>query len=161
MAEEKRGRPTDFNQKYIEQVYKLCILGATDKDIADFFEVCEATINNWKQSHPEFLESLKRGKIEADMNVANSLYKRATGMTIVEEKETRRAMIQDGEELSCDILDTTTTKKELAPDPTSAFFWLKNRQPEKWRDKQEIDHTTGGEKVNFTPMQFVKSDKDK
>ncbi|TRB81349.1 helix-turn-helix domain-containing protein, partial [Mannheimia haemolytica] len=74
-----RGQPTKYKPEYVTQVEKLCLLGATDKDIADFFEVAESTINNWKIEYPEFLESIKKGKLLADANVANSLYKRALG----------------------------------------------------------------------------------
>ena len=73
------GRPTDYLPEYCTQVKKLCLLGATDKEIADFFEVTETTINNWKIDHPEFFESIKAGKITADSEVAGSLFKRAMG----------------------------------------------------------------------------------
>jgi RNA polymerase-interacting CarD/CdnL/TRCF family regulator len=77
MAE--KGRPTKYNEKYPNQAYKLCLLGATDEELANFFEVCEDTINEWKNVHDEFSVSIKKGKINADANVANSLYKRALG----------------------------------------------------------------------------------
>ena len=54
------GRPTKYDPKYIEQVYKLCLLGATDSDMANFFNISEATLNNWKIEYPEFLESIKK-----------------------------------------------------------------------------------------------------
>ena len=57
------GRPTNYKKEYDEQAYKLCLLGATDKEMADFFNVKEQTINNWKKNHPSFFESIKRGKI--------------------------------------------------------------------------------------------------
>jgi hypothetical protein len=56
------GRPSKYKPEYCDQVEKLCKLGATDKDIADFFEVEESTINNWKVEHPEFMESIKTVK---------------------------------------------------------------------------------------------------
>ena len=73
------GRPTDYREEYNEQVTKLCKLGATDKELADFFEVAESTINLWKEVHPQFSESIKEGKIQADANVAQALYHRAIG----------------------------------------------------------------------------------
>jgi hypothetical protein len=33
-----RGRPTSFKPEYVAQAEKLCALGATDQEIADFFE---------------------------------------------------------------------------------------------------------------------------
>lgn len=54
------ARPTKYQEAYAEQARKLCLLGCTDAELADFFEVSEATINNWKLEYPEFLESIKR-----------------------------------------------------------------------------------------------------
>jgi len=156
----KGGRPKLYKEEYIEQVYKLCKLGSTDKDIADFFNVTETTINNWKDSEPKFFESLKRGKDAFDtIKVEGALKHRALGMILTEEKQTTRKlkMGEGDSESEGEIIDTTITKKEIAPDTGAAAFWLKNRDPERWRDKQEIDHTTKGDKINLTPMQFVKT----
>jgi hypothetical protein len=81
-----RGRPTAYKKEYNEQAYKLCLLGATDKEMADFFGVSEVTFNAWKKNHPEFLKSLKKGKEIADANVASRLYERAMGYSHPEEK---------------------------------------------------------------------------
>jgi hypothetical protein len=72
------GRPTLYREEYTEQALKLCRLGATDRELADFFDVSEQTINAWKDAHPEFLESLKDGKAKADAEVADKLFRRAT-----------------------------------------------------------------------------------
>lgn len=131
-----RGRPTKYKSEYAAQAEKLCLLGATDKDIADFFEVSESTLNNWKDEYPEFLESIKKGKMLADANVAERLYKRALGY---------EAPDVDIRVIENKIVETPLIK-HYPPDPTSAIFWLKNRQPEKWRDKQvqEISGVNGG-----------------
>src|SRR3990170_280949 len=84
------GRPSKYQEEFAEQARKLCLLGATDGELADFFEVCEATINNWKHEHPGFLESIRAGKIKADAEVADSLYRRATGEEIQLEKVVKR-----------------------------------------------------------------------
>lgn len=131
MEVDKGGQPTKYKDEYAKQAYKLCLLGSTDKDMADFFEVSESTVNNWKHDYPEFLESIKRGKISADANVASRLYKRAIGYEHDEDK----IFNHQGEPL---IVPTT---KHVQPDTTAAIFWLKNRQPAKWRDKQELDVT--------------------
>ena len=51
----KTGRPSKYQPSFNARAEKLCRLGATDKDLADFFEVSEMTINNWKLKHPAFL----------------------------------------------------------------------------------------------------------
>ena len=125
------GAPTKYDKKHNKQVYKLCLLGATDKDIADFFDVCEATINNWKIEFPEFLESIKKGKNIADANVANRLYQRALGF----EHDSEEIKVVDSK------IKRVPIKKIYPPDATSAIFWLKNRQPDKWRDKQVVEQS--------------------
>jgi|SRR5690625_922287 len=124
------GRPTRYRAEYAEQAYKLCLLGATDKELADFFHVSEQTINTWKKRHKRFLESLKKGKDAADAEVASKLFHRATGYEHPE---------ADIKVISGEIVITPTIK-HYPPDTTAAIFWLKNRQPSKWRDKQEVDH---------------------
>lgn len=130
------GRPSKYQPEYAEQARKLCLLGSTDADLASFFEVCEATINNWKHDHPEFLESIKKGKIQADSDVADRLYQRAMGY---EHPEVDIRVIDH------EVVMTPITKI-YAPDPTAAIFWLKNRQKAKWRDRieQEITGVDGG-----------------
>ncbi len=79
VAKTRIGRPTAYKKEYAEQAMRLCLLGATDQEMAGFFSVSEQTINTWKGKHPSFLESMRKGKIEADANVAERLYERAIG----------------------------------------------------------------------------------
>jgi hypothetical protein len=123
------ARPTIYKKEYCEQAYKLCLLGAIDKELADFFGVQEKTLNNWKHNHPEFLQSIKEGKEIADANVASRLYERAMGYSHPEDK----IFNDNGEPM---IVPTT---KHYPPDPTAAIFWLKNRRKEQWRDKQDME----------------------
>ena len=121
-----------YRPKFDEQAYKLCLLGASDKVLAETFEVDEATINRWKHAHPTFFDSLKRGKITADAEVASALYKRALGYRYVEVSR------------ECNKKDKTkfVTKevhKEVPPDTAAAMAWLKNRRPEQWKEKSEIE----------------------
>jgi hypothetical protein len=129
------GRPTAYKIEFVEQVYKLCLLGATDIEIADFFGVCEDTINNWKKNHKEFFVSLKKGKVLADADVASSLYNRAKGYEHSEEK----IFNDNGSALRVE------TTKHYPPDTGACALWLKNRQPKKWRDKVEIENNHSGE----------------
>lgn len=137
------ARPTRYRAEYAEQARKLCLLGATDKDLADFFEVVETTIDNWKKAHPEFLGAMKKGKQLADATVADRLYKRATGY----EHDAVKIFNNGGEAMEVPYVE------RYAPDTTAAIFWLKNRQPANWRDKQHVDHTSNGETIkSFSEM---------
>lgn len=68
------GRPSDYQPEYDDQAKRLCLLGAIDAELAEFFDVSEQTINAWKKANPTFLESLKAGKLEADAKVVSALY---------------------------------------------------------------------------------------
>lgn len=129
----KGGRPSRYRAEYSEQAFRLCLLGATDADLAGFFAVSEQTINAWKQAHPKFLESLKAGKDEADANVAKSLYRRALGYSHDAVKIVADA--KTGTE------HTVPYVEHYPPDTTACIFWLKNRQRTKWRDKQDVEHS--------------------
>ena len=71
------GRPPSYKPEYAEQALSLCLLGATDKQLAESFSVTEKTINAWKKDYPEFCKSVKEAKDYADSNVVNSLYQQA------------------------------------------------------------------------------------
>lgn len=138
-TEEKRGRPTLYREDYPEQARKLCLLGATDAELGDFFGVSEQTINAWKKEFPEFLESITRGKLLADAEVAEKLYHRALGYSHPAVK-----MFQAGGE----IIRADYTE-HYPPDTQAASLWLRNRQKDKWRDKQdhEVTGKDGGDIV--------------
>lgn len=133
----KQGRPTKYKSTFCEQAYKLCLLGAIDKELADFFDVTEDCITKWKKNYPEFLLSLKEGKVQADANVAESLYKRACGY---KHPDVHISNYQG------DITITDITK-HYPPDTAAAFIWLKNRAG--WRDKQEHEHGVTKELSNL------------
>lgn len=125
------ARPTKYDPAFPEQARKLCLLGATDLEIADFFEVSVASLYRWKNEHPKFCEALKEAKAEADKRVEESLYQRALGYS----HEAVKIFNNSGE------IVTAKYREHYPPDTTAAIFWLKNRQPERWRDKTEVEHS--------------------
>lgn len=131
------GRPSKYNSEFAEQAYKLCLLGSTNEDLANFFNVAVSTIGKWISEIPEFSDALKKGREIADSNVANRLYQRALGYEHPEEK----VFCNNGE-----IISATVTK-HYPPDPVAAIFWLKNRQRKKWKDKP--DDIQGSDSVKF------------
>lgn len=144
MKKKKTGRPSKFDSINLKQVQRLVIKGFTDKEIADFLEINEDTLHEWKKKHPDFSESLKDWKIEADTKVERSLYDRALGFDYDEvtyEKSNVGGMgikLKDGEIQALKHTDTYKTKivtKKVLGDVTAQIFWLKNRKPKDWRDK--------------------------
>mgnify|MGYP000147356689 CR=1 FL=1 len=140
MGDDVAGRPTKYQEQYNDQARKLCLMGYTDKQLADFFNISESTLNNWKHDFPLFLESLNAGKVVADAEVTASLYERAKGYSHVETK----VFCSNG-----DIV-THEVNKIYPPDPMSIKYWLNNRQPERWREKVESETSVDslGEAVN-------------
>lgn len=126
------GRPTKFKADFVEQVRKLCELGATDMELADFFGVDTRTIYRWRIEHPEFCQAAIVGKESADDRVERALYQRAVGYSF----ESEKVFHNQGE-----VVRTPITE-HCPPDPSAAMNWLKNRRGDKWRDKQEIAVTT-------------------
>jgi hypothetical protein len=144
----KGGSPGKYKPEYAEQVYKLCLLGATDEEIATFFKVQEKTINNWKRYHQEFLQSLKKGKIIADAEVAASLHKRALGFEYDEITYEKINIDVDGvAETNDEDIKTEAYKKMIVPDVAAQNIWLKNRrgrvakEAQRWADKVETGVT--------------------
>lgn len=129
----RTGRPSLYKKDFAKQAEKLCLLGATDQEIADFFEVDVRTIHNWKHKHDDFFHALKSGKEAADERVERSLYQRAVGY---EHDEVKIFMPSGATEPVY-----APFRAKVAADTTAAIFWLKNRRSEEWRDKQQHEHT--------------------
>jgi len=119
------GRPGAYDINYNEQALQLCLLGATDEQLADFFGITETTLNRWKKKYPEFTIALNRGKIQADMQVASNLYKLANGYQMTESVTTEK----DGKST------TVTTVKNYPPSLTAIQYWLRNRKKDNWSNK--------------------------
>lgn len=136
-------------EKWLEQEGLLLIEGwardgLTDEQIAGNMGVSRSTLNSWKDRYPDILDALKKGKEIVDRQVENALLKKALGYEYEEIKE----KYEFGE-----LSERTVTKKQVAPDTTAQIFWLKNRKPKDWRDKQErLDNTT---EDNDMVKQFV------
>lgn len=96
--------------------------GLTYEQIAKNIDIDVTTLREWRKRQPTISTALKKGREVADYEVENALFKRALGYTY-EEKT-----FEDG------VLKKVVTK-EVAPDTTAQIYWLKNRKPDKWRDK--------------------------
>lgn len=136
------GRPTKYEPKFCEQVRKLCLLGLTDKELAKFFDIGETTLNRWKKDYPEFRVSISSGKVMADADVTDSLFRSAMGYS---HADVHIAVIAGK-------IRKTKIIKHYPPVPTSVIFWLRNRRKENWRNQIEPTDTGDAvpEAVKFT-----------
>lgn len=141
------GRPSKYRLEMVDQARKLSQLGATDRDLADFFSVAISTIALWKVEHAEFSDALKLGKDAADARVERSLYQKAIGYS--HEAVKIFADPKTGAEQVVPYVE------HYAPDTTAAIFWLKNRKPQEWRDRQEL---TGADGKDLIPAELSEAE---
>lgn len=125
------GRPTSYKPEYADLGRKFCLLGANNIKLAQMFDVADSTLSLWLANIPEFSDAVKEGREIADAQVAHSLYQRALGYQHPEDD----IRVVNG------AIVITPTIKQYPPDTGAATLWLKNRQPDTWRDKVVQEHT--------------------
>lgn len=123
------GAPTKYDPDFCEQARRLCLLGATNEELAEAFRVSVATIDLWIKKHIQFSIAIKEGRVVADARVAERLYQRAMGY----EHDSEEIKVINDEVVRVPVI------KHYPPDTGAAFIWLKNRRPQSWKDKVEID----------------------
>ena len=131
----KRGPASSFKPDYCKLARKFCILGATNENLADAFEVSVATISNWLRDFPEFKEAVTQGRMVADADVAERLYTRATGY---DREGSRWFQTPEGPQ-------EVKVTQHYAPETAACMFWLRNRRRDLWRDKVEVEHRASDE----------------
>ena len=110
--------------------------GLTDEQIAKNMGISRSTLNEWKKKYPDISDTLKRGKEVVDVEVENALLKRALGYSTTEVTRERALNPETGK---VELITTKAVTKEVPPDTTAQIFWLKNRRPDLWRDKQNVE----------------------
>ena len=117
--------------------------GLTDEQIAENLDISVASFYNYKNKHLEFLESLKKGKEIADYEVENALFKKALGYNAKIKKafKVKEVLYENGKRLKeTERIEYAEDEVHIPADTTAQIFWLKNRKPNTWRDKQELEH---------------------
>lgn len=141
MTSDKKGGKKGKYQEWItedglKRIESWARDGLTEKDIAESkIGVSQRSFENWKKKFPSIISSLKRGKRPVDMEVETKLLQNAMGFEY-EETETWIDEMPNGTQKR----KIKKVKKFMKPDTTAQIFWLKNRKPELWRDKHDIDH---------------------
>ncbi|MDD1729831.1 MAG: hypothetical protein LUQ50_12265 [Methanospirillum sp.] len=132
----KQGRPSPYDPNLHPAYAKaLAIRGLTNEEIAAKIGIAKGTLQEWIKKYPDLRDSIKEGKGPADARVEMALYKRALGYEV---EETRALVVGNGESAHVRMVDET---RHIPADPRSCIHWLNNRAPDRWREKQEIEHT--------------------
>lgn len=114
--------------------------GLTDEQIADKMGITTSTLYDWKNKYSEISEALKRGKEVVDVEVENALLDKALGMirTIKKPIKVKEVLYDNGKRISeKERIEYADEEVFIPPDTTAQIFWLKNRKPNVWRDKQK------------------------
>lgn len=121
------GRPTKYKTEYADLAFKFCLMGATNERLAEFFDVAVSTVSLWMVEHEAFSDAIKKGRVQADAEIAHALYHRAKGYSHAAVK-----IFADVKTGAQQVVDYT---EHYPPDTAAAFIWLKNRAG--WKDRQE------------------------
>lgn len=122
-----------FTKDRVVTALRCAEKGMTDTQVAEILGITGVMFDRWKQRYPDFRDALKGAKDVADRMVVDSLFTRAIGYSYVSEKI---FMTKEG-----DIVRAETVEHAI-PDTQACMFWLKNRQPDLWREKQHV-HLAG------------------
>lgn len=112
--------------------------GLTNEQIAHNIGVHIDTLFEWRKKYPEISESLKKGREVVDIEVENALYKKALGYNVPVKKafKVKDVIYKDGKKVrETEKIEYATEEIHIPADTTAQIFWLKNRKPDKWRDK--------------------------
>ena len=120
--------------------------GLIEKQIAKNMGVAESTLRNWKNIFPEIAEALRKGKEVVDREVENALYKSALGFMQKVKKPVRIREVKYDPKSGKKIRESekwVQVEEEvyIPPQVTAQIFWLKNRKPDQWREKNDLTLT--------------------
>jgi len=160
----KRGQPSKFDKLTKAQIKTIALMfqrGFTDLEVAQMLGVTRNTILNWRNSNPDFLGTTKKSKAQANAEVKQALFERATGYSHPDTKAqwVESDVLVEGEGIvSVGRWEYAELIKHYPPDTAAGFIWLKNRgsvdeegNPEEWRDKPEPgDSSLEPEKISVT-----------
>ena len=101
--------------------------------IAAHLGVSMAAFMEWTKVYPELNSALNSERLAADEQVASALFNKAVGF----KRKAVKAMQHNGQVVLAEY------EEQVAPDTAAAFIWLKNRQPELWKDRHEVTGADG------------------
>lgn len=141
-----------LEEKNLLKIQEKVLQGYTNEDIAKYMGINVSTLYEWSKTYPEIAESLKTTKEFVDIDVENSLYRKAMGHRYKIKKTMKCKEVKYDTETGRKIAEMEVPKEYeeevfVPPDTLAIIFFLKNRKPKYWRDQKEIDFGEEGEGV--------------
>lgn len=110
--------------------------GYSDAQIAKNIGIARGTLYDWMERFPDISDAIKKGRAPVIVELEDALYKAGLGY---EYKEVTEEITQTGEgENAVQIKHRKEVTKHIPPNAAALIFALKNRRPDKWRDKTDI-----------------------
>lgn len=133
----RRGKYEDWlDEDSLLKVQGWARDGLSNEQIAHNVGITAKTLCEWQNRFSEFRDAIKKGKEVVDREVENALLKRAMGY---EYDEVTQEPVTDKDTGITEMRVTKRVTKQIVPDVTAQIFWLKNRKPDEFRDKRDVE----------------------
>jgi transposase-like protein len=112
--------------------------GLTDEQISKKAGICRDTLYRWMREHPDISDAIKKGKAPVDMQVENALLKSALGHVVKIRKPIKvrtKKQLKDKGTIEEEHIEYAEEEVYIPPQTVAQLFWLKNRRPDRWREK--------------------------
>lgn len=134
--------------------------GLSDEQICLKMGISKDTYYRWQKDFSAFSDAIKKGKAPVDIKVENALLKSALGHTITIRKPVKvkleKQKVGEGKVVE-ERIEYVDEEVYIPPRVAAQIFWLKNRKPDRWRDKQDINVT---EVEDLTPLASLLNEAD-
>jgi hypothetical protein len=144
----KQGQPTLYNPEMMPpQAFIMCAqYGATFEELGKIWGVTATTVSDWVKRHEDFAAAVRNGRDAFNVGqIEQSLVKRAMGMEYdeVQTEEVQYKVKTIEGTVLVPAVKKVVTRKVIMPDVAAIIFYLKNRAPERWRDRMDVFSLTG------------------
>ena len=118
----------------------MALEGAMVADVEKALGLKEGDLSIAQRVLPQVREAFAQGGEVADTKVKISLFRRAIGYEYVEYvKERVFEYDADGKVIGSRLETVRETLRHFPPDVGAICFWLKNRLPNEWRDRRDLE----------------------
>lgn len=125
----KKNKKIVTSKESLDNIRDYMMEGYRDVDLAKDLGISLPTLKNYKRQYPDFAKAIADGKQLPDDKIEAAVFNAAYGFI----KVTCDYEPDENGELKLKHKRVET----LPPSERLAVFWLKNRRPDRWRDRLE------------------------